>query len=232
MKPSVLILDYSTDKSETDYVKKYIQETPVSGVFVYHGGQIPDVNNYTHVIHTGSALSICKDAEFFPEAEVLIHRCIELGIAQMGICYGHQLLCRALCGMSAVRKCVNGPEVGWNHVGLCGSSLVIDEILDGCRIFESHFDEVTMLPEGSEIVLTNSHTEIQAFMNKRFNLFSVQFHPEFDLAAGNKLIENDRVLFEGHGIDVNKVLEGSPSLDAGRTFFGYFMREFKRKGKQ
>ncbi len=229
MRTSVLILDYSTDKTEAPCIRRYLPQGISTEIYVYFDEPIPDLKTYTHIIHTGSSLSICRDADFYPEVEKVIHKCIDLGMAQMGICYGHQLICRALCGSSAVRNCVNGLEVGWNTVELC-NGFEIDGIERECRVFESHFDEVVMLPEGSEITMTNQHSEIQAFVNKPLNLFGVQFHPEFDLHVGNDLIEDCRKLFEEHGIDVNAVLKGSPSIDAGKVFFSYFMRSFDRKG--
>ena len=47
-------------------------------------------------------------------------------------------------------------------------------------VWQHHFDEVTELPEGSELLATNSHTRIQAYINYEQRLFGTQFHPEFD----------------------------------------------------
>lgn len=230
MRTSVLILDYSTDKSEASFIRRYLPPGISTEVYIYFNERIPGLESFTHVIHTGSSLSICRDAKFYPKVEKVIHECVGSGIPQMGVCYGHQLLCRALCGSSAVRKCAMGVEVGWKTVELC-NGFEFSGIEDECRVFESHFDEVVILPEGSEIVMTNSHSKVQGFINKPLNLFGLQFHPEFDRRAGNSLIEDCREMFEEHGIDVDAALKGSPSINAGKVFFDYFMNTFNSKGQ-
>jgi len=178
------------------------------------------------VMHTGSSLSICSESWFLEEAERTVRDLAGLGIPQMGVCYGHQLLCRALMGPEAVGRCSKGIEAGWLDVRLTGSGLDIPGAEPVVRVLQSHFDQVTALPPGSEVIASNDHTENQAFLNRELGLFGVQFHPEFTREQGNSLFIKERELMESNGVKVDEVVTRGPSIDAGRVFFEYFLREF------
>ncbi len=104
----ILILDYSVDQSETPAIKFWLPaDAQVEALFIDTEASFFDDlldHGYTHVIHTGSALSITEPAPFTKKAVSFINIARENGIAQMGICYGHQLVCRALVGKHAVRS--------------------------------------------------------------------------------------------------------------------------------
>ncbi|OPL18923.1 MAG: hypothetical protein AVO35_03050 [Candidatus Aegiribacteria sp. MLS_C] len=221
--PRVLILDYSVDRSEGPLFSKYVpsgSEAIVSSVF--SGDGIPSASSFSHVMHTGSSLSICVDADFVPEAAGIVEECVGLGIPQVGVCYGHQLLCRALLGPEAVGRCPEGIEAGWMDVDMMGSGLKIPGASGRVRVLQSHFDRVEAVPAGAEIVASNGHTRIQAFVDGSRRLMGFQFHPEFDREDGNNMFRRDRELLEVNGIDVDEVLAGGPSIDTGAVFFGYF----------
>ena len=224
---NVLILDYSVDRSEGPLFKRWLPEDCRSTtVCVHFGEDIPDAADFTHVMHTGSSLSICSDAEFYPEVERMILFCVKAGIPQMGVCYGHQLFCRVLVGRSAVRKCPDGLEAGWRDVEMVGTGLNIPGVKPESRILQSHFDEVVSLPIGAEIIATSRHTEIQGFIDRTRRIFSLQFHPEFARKDGNDLFLRERRLLEENFIDVDAILADGPNIDAGRIFFTYFITNY------
>ncbi len=226
----VLVLDYSSDRSETDYFRKWLpQGVECTSVFVSEGCDVPSPVPFTHIMHTGSSLSICRDAPFIPEAASLVRDCVELGIPQFGVCYGHQLLCRVLLGPGAVRRNPAGLEAGWLEITQTGEPPEIPEAGRKFRVLQSHFDEVVDLPEGSTIVMTGGLTRIQGFINRAMGLFGIQFHPEFDRDGGNALFLESRELLESNGIDVDAAVASGPSIDAGTIFFSHFLRYFSRR---
>ena len=230
--PDVLILDYSVDRSEGPLFRRWLPDGCESTtVFVYSGEDIPDAGAFTHVMHTGSSLSICSDAEFYSEAERVILSCVETGIPQMGVCYGHQLFCRVLVGPSSVRKCPDGLEAGWRNVEIIGTGLNIPGVKPISRILQIHFDEVVALPYGAEIIATSRHTKIQGFIDRARRIFGLQFHPEFIRKDGYALLLKERRLLEENGIDVDAIQADGPNIDAGRIFFGYFMNSFLKSGE-
>ncbi len=226
--PRVLILDYSVDRSEASLFRRWFPHTCSSTVVnVYSGEAVPVPAGYSHVFHTGSSLSICSDSEFFQDAGEIVKECVASGIPQMGICYGHQLLCRCLIGSSAVERCSNGLEAGWIDVEMTGSGLDIQGVLPVTRVLESHFDRVVKIPETAEIIARNNHTAIQGFIDLEKKLFGLQFHPEFTREEGNMLFRKDEKLLGENNIDLQTILEDGPSIDAGNVFFGHFFNAFQ-----
>lgn len=211
----ILILDYSIDRSETSAIKRWLPvNSNVSSLFIDTKESFPNKlinDDFTHVIHTGSALSITQVAPFTDKALEYIKKARDKGVSQMGICYGHQLISQALIGKHAVRASPNGLEAGWNNVTFLNNAINILGVRENETVWQHHFDEVIELAEGSELLATNPHTKIQAYINYEQRLFGTQFHPEFDKEAGDKIFLNDKSLQEG------------PSFEAGSVFFGFFL---------
>lgn len=222
----ILILDYSTDRSETPAIKRWLPaDAQVTALFIDTEASFPDdliERGFTHVIHTGSALSITKPAPFTQKAVRFIQKAREDGVSQMGICYGHQLVCKALVGEHAVRSSPNGLEAGWGAVTFNEKGMGLLGLRESEILWQHHFDEVTELPEGSQLLGTNPHTKVQAYVNYKQRLLGTQFHPEFDRDAGNQIYLNDRELLEKNGCNVDEMIRGGPSFETGKVFFGFF----------
>jgi GMP synthase (glutamine-hydrolysing) len=145
----------------------------------------------------------------------------------MGICYGHQLVCLALLGPQAVRKSPLGFEVGWREVSFLVDVFQIPGVSKSEILWQHHFDEATELPEGSRIIATGNHTQIQAYINTKLRLFGTQFHPEFDRETGNAYFIKDRDLLAKHNFRVDEIIKQGPSLESGKVFFNFFLEYFK-----
>ena len=223
----ILILDYSIDRLETPNIKRWLPEdAQVTALFIDTQESFPDDlvdRGFTHVIHTGSALSITEPAPFTEKAVAYIQKARDNGIAQMGICYGHQLVCQALVGKGAVRSSPRGMEAGWRQVRFDRNAMKLFGIRESEVIWQHHFDEVTELPPGSELLATNAHTQIQGYVNYEYRLFGTQFHPEFDKEPGDEIFVRDKELLEKNGYNLEEVLKGSPSIEAGKVFFSFFL---------
>ena len=227
----ILILDYSTDRLETPNIKRWLPaDAQVTALFIDTAESFPDdllERGFTHVIHTGSALSINNPAPFTQKAVTFIQNARDKGISQMGICYGHQLVCKALVGDQAVRSSPNGLEAGWGKVTFTDKGVETLGLRETEVLWQHHFDEVTELPEGSELLATNAHAKIQAYVNFEQRLLGTQFHPEFDKKTGNEIYLSDKVLLEKNNCNVDEMVKGRPSFEAGNVFFGYFFEAWK-----
>ena len=223
----ILTLDYSVERIETEAIKRWLPvDAQVSSLFIDTKESFPDDlidNDFSHVIHSGSSLSITETAPFTEKAVEYIRKARDKGIWQMGICYGHQLVCRALVGKQAVRSSPNGLEAGWKRVTFVNYGMNALGVREREVVWQHHFDEVTELPGGSELIATNPHTSIQAYINYEQRLFGTQFHPEFDQEAGNRIFREDRELLETNGYDVGAMIKQGPSFDTGSVFFGFFL---------
>ena len=225
----VQILDYSINGVAAPLFKRYL---PRGAEVVEHFistsesfEAVPSQDGVTHVIHSGSALSINQDTPFTQQAIDYIKQLSHQGTAQMGICYGHQLICRALLGLQAVRPSPNGFEAGWCDVQFLDDSNPVLELSGTEVIWQHHFDEVIELPPGSELIATSSHSQVQAYINRELSLFGMQFHPEFDVQSGNDYFLKDRELIGQHGLDVNQLIQRGPSKNHGAIFFDYFLNQ-------
>ena len=226
-KKEILLLDYSTDRSEAAAMERWLPaDSDPTSLFIDTEESFPkDLidHGFTHVIHSGSALSITENTPFFERALAFIREARDLGVQQMGICYGHQLVCRALLGKRAVRVCPNGMEAGWTPVTFLDRARNLLGVRESEKVWHHHFDEVTQLPQGSELLATNSHCSVQAYLNEEQRLLGTQFHPEFDREMGNQIYVDDRELLQKNGYDAEELIKQGPSFDVGKVFFDFFL---------
>jgi GMP synthase (glutamine-hydrolysing) len=228
LKPNILILDYSVDRFETPIIKGFLQrhyEYEVKALHITTEASFPDdliKKDYTHVIHTGSTLSITEMVPFTEKALAYIRALVTKQTWQFGICYGHQLMALALVGQHAVRATPKGLEAGWGDVQFNAFGQGLLNLNPVERIWQHHFDEVIELPIGSEIIATNEHSNIQAYVNHEKRLLGTQFHPEINVRQGNNYFLHDRKQLEANGFDVDAMIQQIPSCNAPKVFFEFF----------
>lgn len=227
MEKPVLILDYSVDGQSGGLIGSWLKQ-PYTILKITEGDMFPSVNaaEYRAAIHSGSSHSILADTSFINGAITFVLEASDAAVPQMGICYGHQLLARAFLGKSAVARC-SSIEVGWRDVDFL--SQWPDEELSGTMsVWQSHYDCVKEIPENSLITASNSHTGIQAFINRDLKLMGTQFHPEFDRVRGNECFAKDEELFKKNGVDLKKTLASGPGFNTG-VIFTHFLKTFEQE---
>ncbi len=110
----------------------------------------------------------------------VVGECRDRGIPLLGVCYGHQLLARALGGV--VGRHPEGLELGNTPVRLTAAGRV-SPLLAGLperfEVLSSHVDAVLEMPPGGELLVEGDFTRNQGF-HWGNQLFGVQFHPESD----------------------------------------------------
>lgn len=124
-------------------------------------------------ITTGSRHSVNDDEPWIRGLEEFIRRVAATTTPFVGVCFGHQLIAKALGGT------VTKAESGWG-VGL--KEVEVDGVfgLDGSfRILNSHQDQVVALPPGGEVLGRNSHCPV-SMLAVGDNLVGIQGHPEFE----------------------------------------------------
>ncbi len=228
MQKPVLVLDYSVDSRSGANISRWFS-VPSLVHRVSAGDTFPllEAEDFRAVVHSGSALSIIDDHPFIAGASDFIRNCCSSSVPQMGICYGHQLLARVLSGRESVERCAS-VELGWIPVEFL-PSWPVPGLFGSLAVWQSHYDRVKKLPEGSVVTASNAHTEIQAFYNKELKLFGTQFHPEFDRESGNMCYREDPEIFTINGIDLEKTLQGGPGFNTGEVVFDHFLRAFEQE---
>ncbi len=225
---TLLILDYSVDGKSGANISRWF-DIPLTVVKVNPDREFPKLNpsGYIAAIHSGSALSIVDDPVFTPGAVSFVKDCSGSGVPQMGICYGHQLLAKVFCGSGGVGR-ADSIEIGWLPVDFL-PQWPVPGITGAKRVWQSHYDCVLQLPEGSIITATNPHTRIQAFVNMEMKLMGTQFHPEFDRITGNRCYSDDPEIFSRNGISLEDTISQGPDLNTGEVIFGHFLKTFEQE---
>jgi GMP synthase (glutamine-hydrolysing) len=108
----------------------------------------------------------------------------------LGICYGHQMVARAIAGDDVCRRAPR-PEFGWKRIEILGNPL-----FRGMRdpvSLQSHYDEVCGLTEEFEVIASTDDCPVQAFQLRGLPVWGVQFHPEVVYEEGERM-NRDRVV--------------------------------------
>ncbi|MEK6705811.1 MAG: type 1 glutamine amidotransferase [Bdellovibrionota bacterium] len=143
---------------------------------------------FDFIIISGSKTSALDDAPWVSDLEDFIRRAIDAKKRLLGICYGHQVIARALGGKRCVRVAPVA-EFGWVMVETLKPSDIFNGLPKTFYTFSSHFDEVAVLPKGMECLARSEHCQIQAFQLEGFPVFGIQFHPERNIDEANSLFD-------------------------------------------
>jgi GMP synthase (glutamine-hydrolysing) len=152
---------------------------------------LPPPGGYDGVVLTGSLDSVTAWAPWM-EATALWCLGAARGRPVLGVCFGHQLLGRALG--ARVERNPRGPEAGTAEVILTGDGLA-DPLFAGLParlpVQQAHQDHVASVPPGAVRLAWNDRTPVQAFAAGD-TIRAVQFHPEFDAVRCRAVTEHDR----------------------------------------
>lgn len=148
-----------------DVVPAHRADDPVFDV------SFPDFTGYDVVVPLGARWAVYDErlAGAWVGTEIdLVRRALDSGVGVLGVCFGGQLLARALGG--AVSRSPQ-PEIGWHDVHSSRPALVPHG-----PWFQWHFDRITLPPNAVEVAGNPRAT--QAFVQGR--AMGLQFHPEVD----------------------------------------------------
>jgi GMP synthase (glutamine-hydrolysing) len=114
----------------------------------------------------------------------------------LGICAGHQFIARHFGGEvkpSAI------PEFGQVEMTLIkDDDALFEGVLKKSIVWESHNDEVTVLPKDFVRIAESENCKTQAMRHKKKLLYGLQFHPEVEHTKyGEKIFENFIKLCQG-----------------------------------
>ena len=100
----------------------------------------------------------------------------DLGIPTLGICYGAQLIAQQLGG--TVGRGMAG-EYGRAELTRTGDSLLLpSDAPDTHDVWMSHFDGITVAPDGFAVTATSPGAPVAVLENDDRRIYGVQFHPE------------------------------------------------------
>jgi GMP synthase (glutamine-hydrolysing) len=96
----------------------------------------------------------------------------------LGICAGHQFMARYFGGTVEPSKI---PEFGKVEVTLLkNDNSLFEDVAKDSIVWESHNDEVTILPNQFEWLAESKTCKIQAMQHLKKSFYGLQFHPEVE----------------------------------------------------
>ncbi|WP_415920018.1 type 1 glutamine amidotransferase [Tateyamaria sp. SN6-1] len=116
---------------------------------------------------TGSKHGAYEDHAWIPPLEELIRAIYATGRPMIGVCFGHQIIAKAMGGR--VEKFEGGWAVGRQDYTYKGAPVAINAW---------HQDQVTQVPDGAEVIASNAFCANAALVYGN-RIWTIQPHPEF-----------------------------------------------------
>jgi len=194
MTPRVLILGGALNPERYrpfDHWRTLLGATPSDSVDLVAGDALPSLDDFTHLILTGSEASIVDDLAWFMTEECAVREAVERGLSILGSCFGAQMLVRALSGREYVRR-APAPEIGWHPIEIEAE----DELLEGFPnpwwAFQIHSDEACP-PRPWRVLARTSACEAQVYRFGELPIWGIQAHPEIDIEEATRILTSAEV---------------------------------------
>lgn len=180
----VLVVDFGAQYAQL--IARRVREAGVYSEIVPHSISAAEVaeKNPVGIVLSGGPSSVYEDG-----APALDSAIFDLEVPTLGICYGFQVMARALGGEVA--------NTGLREYGSTDAALSVDGgvLLSGQptdqTVWMSHGDSVAKAPEGFTVLASTASTPVAAFGNDARRLYGVQWHPEVKHSAyGQAVLEN------------------------------------------
>jgi GMP synthase (glutamine-hydrolysing) len=152
---------------------------------------LPPAARFHGVLVTGSPWSVTAPEPWMDDTAAWLLDAARVRPV-LGVCFGHQLIARALGGR--VERNPRGREAGTGEVSLTPAGSA-DPLFSGAPptflVQQTHEDHVPELPPGATLLAGNDFTPVQAFAAGD-TVRCVQFHPEMDAEHSRALAEARR----------------------------------------
>jgi GMP synthase-like glutamine amidotransferase len=158
--------------------------------FDVRAGQLPaDARLCDAWITTGSRASVYDDAPWIRAAEAFVRDVAESDRPFVGICFGHQLLARALG--AEVKRAAGGWGVGVIPMRILHTESWMTPARSVVHLQYMHADQVTAPPDGATLLGDAPHCPVAMFQLGA-GLLGIEAHPEFPAAYARALIDDRR----------------------------------------
>ena len=151
---------------------------------------LPDMDQINGVVISGSHAMVTQELDWSLALEAWIRKLISAGIPLLGICFGHQLIAKALGGVVDYHP--RGIEIGTTDVTClaeCANDPLFKDLPPSFKAHVIHSQSVIQLPP-SAVLLAKNEFEPHHGFRIGTAAWGVQFHPEADVAVTRGYIEN------------------------------------------
>jgi GMP synthase (glutamine-hydrolysing) len=182
---------------------------------IHKGDALPLVEECRGVVVTGSHAMVTENHPWSARLAAWIPMVVRRHIPYLGICYGHQLLAKAMGGK--VSNHPQGREIGTVDIDLFPESRR-DALFAGLPgtmpVHSAHSQTVLSLPHKGIILAGNAFEAHHAFRIGD-SAWGVQFHPEFDARIMTSYIKEQSDDLRDEGLNVRSFLAHvKPTPDA------------------
>lgn len=151
-------------------------------------GEYPDnSSSYCGFIVSGSRASAYDKEGWINILKEYICGLKTAGHKVIGICFGHQLIAQALGG-KVERADHKGLGAGIKTIKVLKRLPFMDPYEEYLSLLFYHFDQVTMLPRGAEVIAYNDFCEVQMY-HINMQILGIQAHPEMLRSHNHLLIQ-------------------------------------------
>ena len=157
-----------------------LEQESVGVVDAVRSGQLPAPENCCGAIITGAHCMVTDNLDWCLAIEAWIRSMVTASVPLLGICYGHQLLGRAMGGRVDYHP--QGKEVGTFDIRLrpaAREDLLFSALPAQFPVHATHSQSVLALPPGAVHLAENDYEPHHAFRVGTC-AWGVQFHPEYD----------------------------------------------------
>ena len=168
--PPVLVIDYGAQYAQL--IARRVRECHVYSEIVPHDMPVSEIakKKPAGIILSGGPKSV-----YSPGAPSVDPSLFDVGSPVLGICYGQQVMARALGGEVAHTGVAEFGKADFEvkTPGVLFSELPLDQ-----TVWMSHNDSVVKPPDGFRTTGSTSASPVAAFEDPERGLYGVQFHPE------------------------------------------------------
>ncbi|WDD96950.1 glutamine amidotransferase-related protein [Thalassomonas actiniarum] len=220
MKLGILLCDHVQEKLQVDFggypdmFSKILLAVDDQLDIVYYSavdGELPsDINACDCYMTSGSKFGVNDELPWLNELEDFIRRLYREKKGFVGICFGHQLLARALGGK------VQRSDKGWG-IGVAAGEIVkqkswMEPKQANLSLVVSHQDQISELPADTEVLLSNEFCPY-SMIQLDDHFLGLQGHPEFSRIYSYALMNSRRDRIPGPRISAGVVSLEEPVDD-------------------
>jgi GMP synthase (glutamine-hydrolysing) len=179
----VLVVDFGAQYAQL--IARRVREARVYSEIVPHHLPVAEMlaRKPKAIILSGGPSSVYEEGAPQISADVF-----DAGVPVFGMCYGFQLMARALGGEVAH---TGAREYGRTPVSVSAPGTLLADLPAAHNVWMSHGDSVVAAPSGFDVLASTAVTPVAAFENLSTGLAGVQWHPEvLHTEHGQRVLEH------------------------------------------
>ncbi len=146
----------------------------------------PNLKDFDVLVITGSPNSAYEDLAWIKQLELMIQEAYKAGKKLLGICFGHQVIAKALGG--SVQNADEGWLLGVHDLTVSKPKAWMQPFKESPSLYFINHDQVTSLPAAAEVLASNASCPKGMFAIAN-QVLCLQAHPEQDKAFLETIIK-------------------------------------------